>query len=110
MAQKHSATIGKPPLAPVQSKDDTPTLDKTDAAQLQNLFVSMALEMSWQLAVVVIVPIVGGYLLDERLHTSPWCTIVGAAIAAAGTMVVLRRVVSLSNQRVQKTTSKKGGA
>lgn len=59
----------------------------------------MALNMTWQLALVVLIPIVGGYLLDQRLSTSPWLTLVGAALAAAGFAAVLYRVVAEAGRR-----------
>jgi F0F1-type ATP synthase assembly protein I len=69
------------------------------ASYQQSLFLSLALDMTWQLAIVFIIPIVGGYLLDKRFHTSPWLTLAGFIVAAAGTFGVLSHVVSRANQR-----------
>jgi len=63
----------------------------------QALFNSAAIGMSWQLAIVVLVPIVGGYKLDERVHSSPLWTVVGLALAMVGMIVVVRRALSEFN-------------
>lgn len=60
----------------------------------------MVLTMSWQLALVVIVPIVGGHLMDEHFKTTPWMTLGGLAVAVIGVFGVLTRVVALANEKV----------
>ena len=67
--------------------------------------MTMALQMSWQLALVVIVPIVGGYMLDGHYHTTPWLLVVGVLVAAAGVFGVLQRVMSEANRRVNSVTT-----
>ena len=57
------------------------------------VFVNMAMDMSWRLAVVVIVPIVAGFKVDEHLSSSPLWTIVGFVLAMAGMAAVLRRML-----------------
>ncbi|HEX5456577.1 MAG TPA: AtpZ/AtpI family protein [Candidatus Saccharimonadales bacterium] len=59
----------------------------------QNLFIVMALNMSWQLAFVVIIPLVGGYKLDEHFDTSPVYTIIGLILAIGASFAVLYRVL-----------------
>ncbi len=54
--------------------------------------------MSWQLAVVVLVPIVGGYKLDLRFHSSPLWTLIGLALAMIGMILVVRRTLSEFNE------------
>lgn len=46
--------------------------------------------MSWQLAIAVLVPIIGGYELDKLLKSSPAFTIVGLVLA----MILCAAVVS----------------
>lgn len=67
----------------------------------------MALDMSWRLAVVVIVPIVGGYELDQRLHSSPWLTIAGFVVAGVGMAAVLRRMLNEVNTRATPKSEKR---
>lgn len=49
------------------------------------------LGMSWQLAVVVLVPIVGGFELDKAFATSPLLLIVGFIIAMVSFTLIVRR-------------------
>ncbi len=53
------------------------------------MFLGAIMDMSWRLAIVVLIPIVGGFKLDEKLHTSPWFVLVGFILAMAGTGYVL---------------------
>lgn len=60
-------------------------------------FFGAALNMSWQLAIVVLVPIIGGYELDKTFDTSPIFTLVGFFMSMAGTgLVVWRQLQMLS--------------
>lgn len=78
-----------------------------DSMYQRSLFLNLALNMSWQLAIVVIVPIVGGHLLDNHFKTHPWITIIGAIIAAAGVFIILKQTVKEAAVRI--STPKKGG-
>lgn len=74
--------------------------------ELKSMFISAALNMGWQLAVVVIIPIVGGYYLDRHFNTSPILEISGFILAAAGFLVVLRRQLQDLDE-INKIGSKK---
>lgn len=58
-------------------------------------FMAAALNMSWQLAVVVLVPIIGGFELDKKLHMLPLLTIVGFVLAMVGMAIVVWRQLQL---------------
>lgn len=45
--------------------------------------------MIWQLLVVIVLPIVGGYALDTHFDTSPVWMCVGMAVGVAGMIVVV---------------------
>ena len=62
------------------------------------IFITMALDMSWRLAFVVLVPIIGGFELDKKLNTSPALTIVGFALAMIGLGLVLWRTLQAANR------------
>jgi hypothetical protein len=47
------------------------------------------MNMSWQLAIVVLVPVIGGYELDQKLDTLPALTIAGFFVAMAGMALVI---------------------
>jgi F0F1-type ATP synthase assembly protein I len=84
------------------SADDEMKSQAEQAQYLRTMFLGMAMSMSWQLAIVIIIPIVGGYKLDEHLHTSPWWTLAGCAVAVLGMIGVLLRIVKAANERVSK--------
>lgn len=63
-----------------------------------SVFIGMALDMSWRLALAVLVPIIGGFELDQHFDSEPWLTIVGFLLAAAGMALVMRQIVRAANQ------------
>lgn len=63
-----------------------------------SVFVGMALDMSWRLAVVVLVPIVGGFELDKKFHTTPTLTIIGFVVAMLGMAVVMWQTLQAANR------------
>lgn len=63
-----------------------------------SLFISMALDMSWRLAIVVLVPIVGGFKLDETLNMTPALTIIGFFLAMTGMGLVMWSSLQKANR------------
>jgi F0F1-type ATP synthase assembly protein I len=96
-------TPAAPTATPPSVSGGTPSHSSIDQTLYQrNLFLVMAANMTWQLAIVVLVPVVGGFKLDEHYDSSPWFTLLGVVIAAAGMTLVLLRVVKQAAQRVSK--------
>lgn len=62
-----------------------------------SIFIGMGLDMSWRLALGVLVPIVGGVYIDKWLKTSPLFLIIGFVVAIVGTVLIIRRTVNLAN-------------
>jgi F0F1-type ATP synthase assembly protein I len=62
-----------------------------------SVFISMALDMSWRLALVVLIPIVGGFKLDSTLDTTPVLTITGFVLAMAGMGLVFWSTLQKAN-------------
>lgn len=91
MTQKKTAVPAKTPR--VFSDSGAKKTKFEDSMYQRNLFISMSLNMSWQLAIVVIIPLVGGFKLDERLDSSPLYTLLGLALAFCLTILVMRRVL-----------------
>ena len=54
-------------------------------------FFTAVIDMSWQMALVVLIPVVGGFKLDNKLDTLPMFTISGFVLAMAGMGLVVRR-------------------
>jgi F0F1-type ATP synthase assembly protein I len=64
----------------------------------------MALDMSWRLAIVVLVPIIGGFKLDGVFNSSPVLTIVGFFVAMGGMALVMWYTLQKANQATEKKT------
>ena len=58
-------------------------------------FFLAATNMSWQLAVVVLVPIIGGFKIDEHFNSLPVGTIIGFILAMTGMGAVVWRQLQL---------------
>ena len=71
--------------------------------------VGLTLSMSWQLAVVVLLPVVGGHMLDNHLHPhgTPIYTLIGLLLAIAGMIGVVRRTLAELNKHMQKSIGEK---
>jgi F0F1-type ATP synthase assembly protein I len=67
------------------------TKDPTDVSR--QLFFSSAMNMSWQLALVVLVPVIGGVQLDKAFGTKYICTFIGLGLALLGSGVVMWRTM-----------------
>jgi hypothetical protein len=61
------------------------------------VFISMALDMSWRLALVILIPIVGGAELDKHMHTSAY-VILGFLLAMVGMGLVMWQTLHKANQ------------
>ena len=74
----------------------TPSPTKqVDRSSPKREFLVAATNMSWQLAIVVLVPIIGGFELDKKLDTLPALTVVGFFLAMAGMALVVWRQLQL---------------
>lgn len=72
-----------------------PKIDPKDVSAAQTAFFVALFNMSWQLAIVVLVPLIGGAQLDKIFGTSPVLTIIGFIVALAGMAFVVRRQMQL---------------
>jgi F0F1-type ATP synthase assembly protein I len=59
----------------------------------RRLFFISALNMSWQLAIAVLVPVVGGFKLDQVFNTLPGLTIIGFIMAIVGMVVIVQKQI-----------------
>lgn len=78
----------------------SPRVEKTTSQT--TIFVTMALDMSWRLAIVVLVPIIGGFELDQWLDTTPVLTIVGFILAMGGMGLVMWQTLQAANSLESK--------
>ena len=91
---KSSAPQSTPKPTKGQVKSKTTAYDINS----RSIFMSAVIDMSWQLAIAVLLPIIGGYELDKYFHTSPLWMIIGFVLAMVGVFVVLRRMLAELNQ------------
>lgn len=85
----HSTESGK-----TKQNDD---LAKVASSQ-RNIFLALALNMSWQLALVVLVPILAGVKLDKVFGTHEVLTFVGLGLAVVGSGLVIWRAMQRANR------------
>lgn len=57
----------------------------------RHVFIAAVTNLTWQMAVVVLVPIVGGIQLDKKFETTPLLTIIGFIVTTLAVGVVLWR-------------------
>lgn len=77
----------------------------------QRQFVGIALNMMWQLAIVVLVPVVLGAQLDKALDTGHTITYIALVLGFAGATLVMWRSMKLANSLpVPKLTAKQKAA
>lgn len=70
---------------------------KVEKTTQTSIFVTQALDMSWRLAIVVLLPIIGGFKLDEHFDSAPLLTIIGFLVAMAGMALVLWQMLKTVN-------------
>ncbi|MEO7364005.1 MAG: AtpZ/AtpI family protein [Candidatus Saccharimonadales bacterium] len=71
-----------------------------EQANPSGIMVGLTMSMAWQLALTVLIPVVGGHLLDARLHpdATPIFTLIGLLLAIIGMIVVIRRTLASLNE------------
>jgi hypothetical protein len=79
----------KAPQTPSPTPGAAKPVAKVDQSNPRGEFFAAALTMSWQLAIVVLVPIIGGFQLDKKLDILPVLTVAGFIVAMAGMALVV---------------------
>ncbi len=77
-------------------RKSTFTVEKTSSPT--SVFVTQALDMSWRLAIVVLVPIIGGFELDKKFNSAPLLMVIGFVLAIGGMALVLWRMLQQVSQ------------
>jgi F0F1-type ATP synthase assembly protein I len=84
-----------------------PTASHSDYdANPSGIVVGLTVSMSWQLALAVLIPVVGGHLLDDYLHphATPIYTLIGLLLAIIGMISVVRRTLKELNKYMQQSS------
>jgi len=69
-----------------------------DTFNAKQRFFTAALNMSWQLALMVVIPVVAGVKLDQKFDTSPSLTLTGFFLAAFAACTVVWNTVKDVNK------------
>lgn len=89
------------------NKTPSPTSPKeqpehNSSVEAQPTFAAASLNLAWQLLFIVIIPVLGGALLDNAIDTSPVFVLIGSVLALVGTVLVVRRSISELNWEMRK--------
>lgn len=85
--------------APTSRKGDSSSSSlERAAASGRQTFVAMALNMTWQLALAVLVPVGAGVLLDHAAGTNGLYTYIGLGLALVLAGVVMWRTMQVANK------------
>jgi F0F1-type ATP synthase assembly protein I len=94
------------------AKPKTTTVDDDlqqmmDAQVAKTQFVGATLNLSWRLALTVLIPVIAGIKLDDKFDTAPSFTLTGLMLASVGACVAIWSTVKEVNQ-LQAEEAKKG--
>ncbi len=70
-------------------------------------FVGTSVNMGWQLALTVLVPVFIGIKLDGHFHSSPSYTLAALMVAATGAVIVVAHTVRQVNAESKKENTTK---
>ena len=74
-----------------------PTARSGQTANSKSVFVMLALEMSWKLAITVLVPIIAGVYIDRAADTGNLFLFIGLGLAVVGSSAVLWGMMKKAN-------------
>jgi F0F1-type ATP synthase assembly protein I len=89
--------------APTSNRGGTKPASRHTAVSPQSS-AAIALNMSWQLLIIVIIPVVGGHLLDVHFKKTATFMIIGMVIAVLGMIAVVRQTVRMLNGGASEDT------
>ncbi|MEO6761465.1 MAG: AtpZ/AtpI family protein [Candidatus Saccharimonadales bacterium] len=90
-----TATAPRTTTPVTKGGDAKSTID--ESVRQRNLFLTMAIDMSWRLAVSVLIPVIGGHYLDEHFNKTPLLTLLGMVVALALSAAVIWRALKMAN-------------
>ena len=73
----------------------------------KKMYVSAAVNMGWQLAIAVLIPVIIGVKLDERFNSGSSYTLAALVLAVGGACMVVWKTLQQTAQK--QTRSKSGG-
>lgn len=94
------AAVSKKPTAPVAQDEIERSLAVLSA---RKQFFSAATSMGWQLAGMVLVPVVIGVKLDDHFHATPSYTLAALVLAIGGGVWVVNNTIKQVNKEQAET-------
>lgn len=82
------------------AKDEIDTSLAAFAAQ--KTFVTSSINMGWQLAFTVLVPLIIGVKLDKHYHTTPSYTLAALFISIGFVVLVVARTIKIASVKMGK--------
>ena len=76
------------------------------ALNAKKLFVASTVNMGWQLAGTVLIPVFVGVKLDQRYDSSPSYVLAALVLATFGSIMVVKRTIEQVNLEQKETDGK----
>ncbi len=87
--------VQRKPTAPVAQDNIERSLAVLTAKQQ---FLSASMSMGWQLAGMVLIPVIIGVKLDEHFSSSPSYTLAALVLAVGGAVLIIRKTIKQVDQ------------
>jgi predicted Na+-dependent transporter len=71
----------------------------TKAASAKQQFATSTLDMGWQMALMVLIPVLLGVWLDSKFNSSPSLTLAALVVAISGSAWVIYKTVNDVNKK-----------
>jgi F0F1-type ATP synthase assembly protein I len=84
--------------------DDLQRFMDTQAAKTQ--FIGATINLSWRLALTVLIPVIGGVFIDKKFDTSPSFTLAGLMIATVFASMAIWQTVQEVNKEQEEQAKK----
>lgn len=68
----------------------------------KKLFFVSSINMGWQLAGVVVLPVFVGVKLDQRFNSSPSCTLAALVFAIGGAVIIVKNTLRQVNSEQEE--------
>lgn len=96
-------TKSKPTISGTSVQADPVQQSLDSALNAKRLFVVSTINMGWQLAGMVIIPVFIGVKLDQRYDSSPSYTLAALVLAVFGSIIVVKNNINAVNKELAQT-------
>ena len=88
-------SVQRKAIAPVAQDDIERSLA---VLSIKQQLVSSAMSMGWQMAGMVLIPVIIGVKLDDRFDSTPSYTLAALVIAIGGAVMIVSKTIKLVNK------------